>query len=32
MAFSLAVEMVNMRLRVKARPVELHKWIEGKSL
>jgi predicted tellurium resistance membrane protein TerC len=32
MAFSLAVEMVNMRLRVKPRPVELHKWIEEKSL
>ncbi len=32
MAFSLGVEMVNMRLRVKARPVALHKWIEEKSL
>jgi predicted tellurium resistance membrane protein TerC len=32
MAFSLAVEMVNMRLHVKARPVALHKWIEEKSL
>ncbi len=28
MAFSLGVEMVNMRMRAKAKPVELRKWIE----
>ena len=28
MAFSLGVEMVNMRMRAKAKPVELRKWME----
>ena len=28
MAFSLGVEMVNMRMRTKVKPVELRKWIE----
>ena len=28
MAFSLGVEMVNMRMRAKVKPVELRKWIE----
>ncbi|MBK8637557.1 MAG: TerC family protein [Chromatiaceae bacterium] len=28
MAFSLGVEMVNMRMRTKAKPVELRKWLE----
>jgi predicted tellurium resistance membrane protein TerC len=28
MAFSLVVEMVNMRMRAKVKPVELRKWIE----
>jgi len=32
MAFSLGVEMINLRLRAKAaRPVELHKWIEEEA-
>lgn len=32
MAFSLGVEMINLRMRAKAaRPVELHKWIEEEA-
>ncbi len=31
MAFSLGVEMVNMRMRAKAKPVELRKWIEEEA-
>lgn len=31
MAFSLGVEMVNMRMRAKVKPVELRKWIEEEA-
>ncbi len=31
MAFSLGVEMVNMRMRTKVKPVELRKWIEEEA-
>ncbi|MFZ1538707.1 MAG: TerC family protein [Chromatiaceae bacterium] len=31
MAFSLGVEMVNMRMRAKSKPVELRKWIEEEA-
>ncbi len=31
MAFSLGVEMVNMRMRAKAKPVELRKWMEEEA-